>query len=881
MSNLEYRIKSGDTLAAIARHYNVTVESLVRANRIANPNRIWAGQVLWIPRGSGSSTAQPSTPIVQTQSRSTAGSTVSYQGDGKKGTYDGSKPAPGTTKAAGVPVDAPIQGDPKQRNAATYDAVIDQFAVGVNPRYTPKPKTTYCNIFLWDVTRAMGSEIPHWVDGQGNPSKPSTKNKELTANATFEWLRKHGGRFGWRCLGSASKPEASAPASKWPALWQEAQNLANRGFPVIGIWSNPGGIGHVGVVRPGQASANGPALAQAGAKNFNHGHVHEGFGNRPVEYWVNDSGTAVASAGGGSPEKPLPTPTPSQVPTLKDVADGKGVLRRDMSGPSVKELQQLLVKAGYLSQKQMNTGPGVFGPATEGAVKDFQRDNRLAPPGGQKGAVDRVTLEALIKAKPRSQQDGSSTSSPTPTGPVGSGGFKALSLEDFLSHAKGTSSLAAIIIGNAEGTRTPSGGKTGAFYGHTDPGNSKSNKGSFSYQVGSASSPEDADRKQLAAMREKQLVYTQAAKKAGLDPANALLASAYFDSYNQSPSAASRFLGQFSYIQQQGLQVQSVTQARIRSWIDPQTGKRYVVDGKSVGGGFVNIAKNNATKKNPYRGEPDVLKVIENDQTRRVNMMVAAMQKQGLTGASGSAGTQPQPTTPNKPSTPNKPTTPNTPSTPNTPTTPEQGSVKTALPNTSGLSAAQRYDLYAGYFKARQVVLDTRPEERTILGLRVRSNTGWNKNKGKYDDRVVLLWLDTKGQKHALEFLANTEPSAMYLSKGYGSNVDGKNGKELSQLMEGYYEYAKSTGYSGWLKGKKVLRPVRDVSAQYDVNHDGWFDAKDGTFKGKANDLLFHAGGNNSTGSAGCQTMKPDDFERFWNELGSDRNFMYLLVTVG
>ncbi len=153
----------------------------------------------------------------------------------------------------------------------------------------------------------------------------------------------------------------------------------------------------------------------------------------------------------------------------------------------------------------------------------------------------------------------------------------------------------------------------------------------------------------------------------------------------------------------------------------------------------------------------------------------------------------------------------------------------------------------------------------------MRSNTGANKGNGTYDDRIVVLWLDKGGQKHASEFSANTEPSARYLPKGYGSDVDGKNGRELSQIMEGHYEYAKSKGYNGWLKGKDVLRPVRDVAAQYDVNHDGWFDAKDGTFKGKANDLLFHEGGNSMTGSAGCQTMKPADFKRFWSELGSDK----------
>jgi len=57
----------------------------------------------------------------------------------------------------------------------------------------------------------------------------------------------------------------------------------------------------------------------------------------------------------------------------------------------------------------------------------------------------------------------------------------------------GSSSLASLIIGNCEGTRTPLGGFTDAYYGHTDPGNAKHNLGSFSYQGISAKNPATAD----------------------------------------------------------------------------------------------------------------------------------------------------------------------------------------------------------------------------------------------------------------------------------------------------------------------------------------------------------------------------------------------------
>ena len=49
-TNIEYRVRSGDTLYAIAQRYNVTVEVLSLNNGISDVNRIWAGQVLKIPK---------------------------------------------------------------------------------------------------------------------------------------------------------------------------------------------------------------------------------------------------------------------------------------------------------------------------------------------------------------------------------------------------------------------------------------------------------------------------------------------------------------------------------------------------------------------------------------------------------------------------------------------------------------------------------------------------------------------------------------------------------------------------------------------------------------------------------------------------------------
>lgn len=44
-----YEIQQGDTLVEIAERFSVTVQALVQANGIANPNRIQPGQTLVIP----------------------------------------------------------------------------------------------------------------------------------------------------------------------------------------------------------------------------------------------------------------------------------------------------------------------------------------------------------------------------------------------------------------------------------------------------------------------------------------------------------------------------------------------------------------------------------------------------------------------------------------------------------------------------------------------------------------------------------------------------------------------------------------------------------------------------------------------------------------
>ncbi|MEO1069311.1 MAG: hypothetical protein AAFW95_09350, partial [Cyanobacteria bacterium J06638_6] len=138
-----------------------------------------------------------------------------------------------------------------------------------------------------------------------------------------------------------------------------------------------------------------------------------------------------------------------------------------------------------------------------------------------------------------------------------------------------TNSLVAWAVGSAEGTRTPNGAFNPAYRGHTDPGNRVWNMGTFSYQHG-AKTPEEADQKQLARLKNQGDVLRRRALKHGLnlsleETLNGL------DLANQSPLAS---IGRVGYIERlveaknNGYEgSEAILVARTRSYINPRTGQ--------------------------------------------------------------------------------------------------------------------------------------------------------------------------------------------------------------------------------------------------------------------------------------------------------------------
>ncbi|MBI1920947.1 MAG: hypothetical protein HYS23_07670 [Geobacter sp.] len=176
-----------------------------------------------------------------------------------------------------VPIDATITNDKNKRTAYHYHRVIEQFKLSEMPkRYKvetfdeneKKKIRTFCNIFVWDVTRAMVGpvdEIPHWVLGE-----------EMNVNKLVDWLKKEGGAKGWRRLDHRG-----------------AQQAADDGHPTVAIWKNTKGHGHVAIVRPGSVGdERGAAIAQAGRWVLDATHLTKGFNDprlrKDIEFWTHD-----------------------------------------------------------------------------------------------------------------------------------------------------------------------------------------------------------------------------------------------------------------------------------------------------------------------------------------------------------------------------------------------------------------------------------------------------------------------------------------------------------------------------------------------------------------------------------------------------------------
>lgn len=162
-----------------------------------------------------------------------------------------------TTRDLWKAVIAPIQSQQGQRSAALYQKVLAQFDVGNNPRYEPDgPDKTRGHIFIWDISRAMGCEIPHFVGA-----------KELSLSQTCDWLRHEGPMRGWRKVSD-----------------DEVFGAAKLGYPVIAV-PREIRLKHMAFIAPQEPLGPKPLCTGAGLKRGAGLPLVDVLGARLVDYF--------------------------------------------------------------------------------------------------------------------------------------------------------------------------------------------------------------------------------------------------------------------------------------------------------------------------------------------------------------------------------------------------------------------------------------------------------------------------------------------------------------------------------------------------------------------------------------------------------------------
>ncbi|EGO62372.1 hypothetical protein, partial [Acetonema longum] len=194
-----------------------------------------------------------------------------------------------TIRDAWLPTDPIYTNSEGNRSRENYILGIEQFNVTSNDRYTPYKLgkgDTYCNIYVSDVTQAMGAPIPHWVN---QDLEPQFMPIGLNSDERIEWME---ARDELNAYGVINWLQVKGPANGWQRVdGMTAQDRANKGYPTVA--TSPG---HVMIVRPAKVedtyvSIWGPTIAQAGKTNSNYCWVRDKVNQEDfkwAEYWTHN-----------------------------------------------------------------------------------------------------------------------------------------------------------------------------------------------------------------------------------------------------------------------------------------------------------------------------------------------------------------------------------------------------------------------------------------------------------------------------------------------------------------------------------------------------------------------------------------------------------------
>ncbi|QRK07921.1 glucosaminidase domain-containing protein [Archangium violaceum] len=343
-----YAVRSGDTLNALARRFGVSATQLAQTNNISNPNKINVGQKLVIPDGFDNKPA--------------------------------SKPATsnaGDTFEAGAPSSA---GAVRDSGGRTYPASADG---------TPMYKQSDAQ---WGG-RSLGTGSSISLAGCATTSTAMAiskiSGKAINPGELDAYLDRNKGYAGNGIMWDTAAKAAGLSASKSAWSLSTINKQIDVGRPVVvgvdykaGSAGGKNGTDHwITITGRGKQNgkdvyfANDPATGSQITLSEQNGRLVGG----PKNYKTTDE---LVTFSGGNPKPGTAAPsadtsTPPASPaangaSVKGMALPSGDLEKGARGAEVEKLQKALVKLGFMTQAEMNTGPGTFGPRTQSALKEFQ-----------------------------------------------------------------------------------------------------------------------------------------------------------------------------------------------------------------------------------------------------------------------------------------------------------------------------------------------------------------------------------------------------------------------------------------------------------------------------------------------------------------------------
>ena len=131
------------------------------------------------------------------------------------------------------------------------------------------------------------------------------------------------------------------------------------------------------------------------------------------------------------------------------------------------------------------------------------------------------------------------------------------------------------------------------------------------------------------------------------------------------------------------------------------------------------------------------------------------------------------------------------------------------------LDEEEAFDLYADILiKMFQWPIDSQPEQRTVLGLRgaYPGTFAWHGNRpNRFNDTLVLLWMDDLGVKHVREFAGHTDTGPVDFGADSSSSL----------IPNRRYQYV-----NGWHRGYNALQIDEwNYMVRNDTNHNGHWDS--------------------------------------------------------